>query len=452
MPSSSQKKRRDKKKAAATDEAEEADNAHLAQSEAATIASLTPAPIPPVVAVPAGSTVPPALALPVLQLPAREDEQRCLTRPPPQLPPKLVASGFEDASGKDALQPAVIGEGAYASVRRLRHNPSGDVVALKIVEKQPLIIRDMLPQLTRELRIQGALQHRHILRLLSTFEDELYVYLLLEYCGGGTLRSLCEAEDSRRLSESVAAGHFFQILQGVAFMHQCGCVHRDLKPENILLTAPNCEVRICDFGWSAEVTVERALLTACGTPNYWAPEQFERSPQGFHTDIWALGNLLYEILVGHAPFWGSQAEIQQKVLAVDVRFPPGLLCQDAMHLIHCHLQLAPAARAPAAWTLSHHAWLEHPRHRAQQQLQLWESQELPNENGQCEQGPVQEEQRPTPETEHASLAGADQQPLEQPAEDEAERVASTADGKKEAPASQKGDAENESILMWVTSV
>ncbi|CAK0788101.1 unnamed protein product [Prorocentrum cordatum] len=72
------------------------------------------------------------------------------------------------------------------------------------------------------------------------------------------------------------------------------------------------EVRICDFGWSAEVLVEQALKTTCGTPNYWPPEIFEGLPQSYGSDIWSLGNLVYELLVGHAPFWGSQEEIRQK--------------------------------------------------------------------------------------------------------------------------------------------
>eukprot|EP00930_Biecheleria_cincta_P001364 TRINITY_DN102503_c0_g1_i1.p1 TRINITY_DN102503_c0_g1~~TRINITY_DN102503_c0_g1_i1.p1 ORF type:complete len:422 (-),score=48.03 TRINITY_DN102503_c0_g1_i1:59-1324(-) len=332
----------------------------------AVVPSLIPSPTPPAVATvvyPAG----PRIAVPVLQLPPSQTltlDSACLTTPPDELPVQITTAGFSlDVGDGVAGERATIGEGAYASVKRLRHKQTGELVALKIVEKQALIVRSMLPQMGREVRIQGALQHPHILRLLLSFEDEHYVFMLLEYCGGGTLRSVCAQMDSQRLSELHAARYIFQILHGVDYMHQCSCVHRDLKPDNVLLTLPHRDVRICDFGWSAEVLVERALLTTCGTPNYWAPEQFYGHPQSFPTDIWALGNLIYEVLVGHPPFWGSQEAIRQKVLAVDVRFPPDLLSDNATHIIHCHLQLDPAARAPAAWTHAEHQWLEEQRRR-----------------------------------------------------------------------------------------
>ncbi|CAE8645703.1 unnamed protein product, partial [Polarella glacialis] len=87
-----------------------------------------------------------------------------LTKPPPELPPELAAD-FEGA-------PELLGEGAFAVVCRLHHRRTGEVVALKVVEKYPLHIRNMLPQLQREVRIQRNLHHRHILRLLSCMEDD----------------------------------------------------------------------------------------------------------------------------------------------------------------------------------------------------------------------------------------------------------------------------------------
>merc|ERR1719210_2227410 len=98
-------------------------------------------------------------------------------------------------------------------------------------------------------------------------------------------------------------------------------------------------------------------MTTCGTPNYWAPELFLGLPQGTPTDVWALGNLIYEMLVGHAPFCGTQEEIRHKVLTVDLRYPPGLLTHEAIHLFHCLLQREPIARAPANWLLAEHPWV-----------------------------------------------------------------------------------------------
>eukprot|EP00913_Durusdinium_trenchii_P017765 g16692.t1 len=235
--------------------------------------SLTPKPVPVSQAIPQGfrSLAVPDVgetasardripAVPRLILP---DPPMCLTRMPlaqsAQLPPQLDACGFE----LDVLAPQ-LGSGAYAAVRKLRHRKTGREMALKIVEKQPLEIRQMLPQMQRELGIQGALRHKHLLRLMSKLgivEDDRYIYMLLEFCGGGTLRSLCQAQPAKRLAEPDAARLIFQILQGVDHMHSHGFVHRDLKADNILLSLPEFDVRICDFGWSAEATLDKLLLT-----------------------------------------------------------------------------------------------------------------------------------------------------------------------------------------------
>lgn len=271
-----------------------------------------------------------------------------LTKPPPELPPQL-RTDFEG-------DPELLGEGAFAVVRRLRHRRTKEIVALKVVEKYPLHIRNMLPQLQREVRIQGNLRHRHILHLHSCLEDDSYVYMLLEHCAGGSLRKLCMSQPNHRLHEAVACRYFAQICQGVDYMHQHLCVHRDLKPENMLLAGDD-EVRICDFGWSAEVQMEQALRTTCGTPHCWPPELFEGESQDVGVDLWALGTMCYELVVGHAPFWGDMEELRRKVLAVDLRYPPNVLSKPAINLCHCLMQRDPRSRVSANRLLAEHPWV-----------------------------------------------------------------------------------------------
>ena len=183
-----------------------------------------------------------AQMVPPLSLPAPD----CLTRPPQRLPPELLASGFvPDISSH-------LCSGAYATVRRIQHATTGqEYYALKIVEKIPLAVRDMMPQLEQEIRIQSKMTHENILNLIRTFEDTFYVYMILDFCGGGTLRSFCLGQPQNRLAEPKAATFFHQILKGVEHIHSQSCAHRDLKGDNILLTRDG-EVRICDFGSSAE--------------------------------------------------------------------------------------------------------------------------------------------------------------------------------------------------------
>jgi len=273
-----------------------------------------------------------------------------LTKPPAVLPPALQKD-FE-IDGDELL-----GSGSFAVIQRLRHRATRQPAALKVVEKYPLKIREMLPQLKREVKIQGKLKHRHILQLLSCLEDDNYVYMLLEHCPGGSLWELCSTLPSRRLPEGQACVYFTQILSGVDHMHRHGCIHRDLKTENMLLTNNNEEIRICDFGWSAEAQIERALRTTCGTPKFWAPEIFENLPQTAAVDLWALGTLIYELLIGHAPFWGSNEELRRKVLAVDFRYPPGLLSSGAVDLLHCLMVREPHRRIPAGKLLAEHIWV-----------------------------------------------------------------------------------------------
>mmetsp|Transcript_38961 Transcript_38961/g.69160 ORF Transcript_38961/g.69160 Transcript_38961/m.69160 type:complete len:717 (-) Transcript_38961:129-2279(-) len=273
-----------------------------------------------------------------------------LTRNPDRdsLPAELLRE--YELVGEDLL-----GEGAFAVVRLMRHIQTGELFALKCIEKHPLRIRNMISQMQREVRIQHSLVHPNIVRLVRTFDEQAYVYMLLEYCGKGTLRSLLQQQPHHRLAEPRAAKYFEQIVRGIECMHRNSYVHRDLKLENMLLT-DNDVVKICDFGWSAEVRIEEMLQTTCGTTSYWAPEIWEGALQDEAVDLWALGCLLYEVLAGHAPFYEQdQIKLKRKVLAVEFGYPPWL-SNEVCHAIHVLLQRKPASRAKAADLLKH-PWL-----------------------------------------------------------------------------------------------
>ncbi|CAE8609234.1 unnamed protein product [Polarella glacialis] len=240
-------------------------------------------------------------------------------------------------------------------VRLLRHISSGELFALKCVEKYPLRIRNMITQMHREVRIQQALSHPNILRLVEVVDTGTYLFMVLEYCEKGAVLHHVLNAPNGRLPEAEAAHYFAQMVRGVDWMHQNNCVHRDLKLDNMLLTASE-EIKICDFGWSAEVEIERMLTTVCGTTAYWSPEIWESSPQDASVDLWSLGCLLYEMLAGRPAFRGrDQQELKCQVLALDFSFPPWL-SPEACDLVQRLLRRKPGdrLRCPAVLT---HPWL-----------------------------------------------------------------------------------------------
>lgn len=147
------------------------------------------------------------------------------------------------------------------------------------------------------MKIQGFFQHENILKLYSLLKDKDNIYMVLEYMTDSTLYSLLKKR--KVLNEEVTIEIVKQICEGLKLLHDNGVVHRDLKPENILLMGDVC--KISDFGWAT--ICEERRKTCCGTVDYVAPEIVEGTEYGIGVDLWGLGVLVYEILVGKAPFY-----------------------------------------------------------------------------------------------------------------------------------------------------
>lgn len=215
-----------------------------------------------------------------------------LTSMPSELPSGL--QGFEKHE--------MLGQGAYALVLRVTDpsqatNGAGKSYALKVIEKRPLAIRNMLPQLYRESRVHRyiASESEHCVRAQEVFEDTTHLYLLLEFCPRG---SLLQVVCGQRVAEPIAAGYIKQVAKGLQFLHDKGVIHRDVKLDN-LLVAEDGSVKICDFGWCALVSEEPNNL--CGTPDFAAPEVLRGEKQTTKVDSWALGVCLVQLLIGRSP-------------------------------------------------------------------------------------------------------------------------------------------------------
>jgi 5'-AMP-activated protein kinase catalytic alpha subunit len=143
------------------------------------------------------------------------------------------------------------------------------------------------------------IHHDFLIQLYEIIEMPQELYLIMEYADGGDLFQ--EIVDRERIPEADAATYFFEILQGVRYLHSLGITHRDLKPENILLDGK--KIKIADFGLGNFYKEGELLKTACGSPCYAAPEMVSKlkySPS--RIDVWSSGIILFAMNCGFLPF------------------------------------------------------------------------------------------------------------------------------------------------------
>ncbi|CAE7943373.1 ark1 [Symbiodinium necroappetens] len=266
------------------------------------------------------------------------------SRSPPE---DVKLSDFEMLDGQGGRS---LGKGSFGVVRRIRRKGTDDVYALKTMQKAEVVNGQLVEQVEREIQVQRTLKHENVLRLYKHFEDEDTVYLLLEYCAKGELYQLLRTQKGRKFSEQMSKHFFVQLVRGLKYLHSHQIVHRDLKPENLLVTHDDV-LKIGDFGWCAATNVLRT--TFCGTMDYLAPEMIQGSGHNHTLDIWSVGILLYEMMVGRPPFQSTNhTMLIDRILKIAIFFPPGLppLVVD---LVRRLLKRDPAQRLPLEQVLRH---------------------------------------------------------------------------------------------------
>ena len=150
-----------------------------------------------------------------------------------------------------------------------------------------------------EIKIHSKLEHPNIIRLYSMNETEKEINIIMEYAKNGNLYQLI-SRNKTGFSEKIAFTYFIQVLNAVYFLHENQIIHRDIKPENLLI-GDNNTIKLCDFGWAKQLTLKNRS-SFCGTVEYMAPEIIESENYDYSVDIWSLGILLYELLMGYSPF------------------------------------------------------------------------------------------------------------------------------------------------------
>ncbi|RNA20795.1 calcium calmodulin-dependent kinase type 1 isoform X2 [Brachionus plicatilis] len=194
----------------------------------------------------------------------------------------------------------VLGTGAFSEVILARELKTDQLVAIKCIKRKALKGKE--EALQNEIAVLKKLKHPNIVELVDTFEDDYFVYLIMELVTGGELFDRIVAKGS--YTEKDASKLIKQILEAVDYMHDQGIVHRDLKPENLLYESPDEDsiIKISDFGLSKGID-SRMMMTACGTPGYVAPEVLAQKPYGKEVDVWSIGVISYILLCGYQPFF-----------------------------------------------------------------------------------------------------------------------------------------------------
>ena len=250
----------------------------------------------------------------------------------------------------------VLGEGAFAVVKKATHKVSGAPYAIKIINRSSLD-KDMEVALRHEVNILSELDHTHIMKLETVVRSISHYYLVTEYLEGGELfdrivekdgYTECEARDSCKI-----------VFEALRYAHSKGVVHRDLKPENLLLQYKDSdsEIKIADFGLAKKATADNSLKTVCGTPGYVAPEMLRLQRYGTKVDMWSMGVITYILVGGYPPFYGdTDKELFRATKKGEFKFHQefwGEISQGVKDMISSMLVLDPAKRASASDILAH---------------------------------------------------------------------------------------------------
>jgi eukaryotic-like serine/threonine-protein kinase len=211
--------------------------------------------------------------------------------------PKVIISQYQVIK--------LIGQGQFGKVFSAIDLNTGDVVALKEIENQ----RFSTHKFIREINFLVSLQHPNIVSCQGIKHSRSARYLVMEYCQGGSLRELLDAEHHLRLDRALKI--IIDILSGLEYAHKKGIIHCDLKPENILLSTNNGveKATISDFGIARMLHEEKLeAMGATGSPAYMAPERFygKYSPS---SDLYAVGVMLLEMVTGDRPFSGLPGKL-----------------------------------------------------------------------------------------------------------------------------------------------
>jgi serine/threonine protein kinase len=186
-----------------------------------------------------------------------------------------------------------LGSGGFGAVFLAKNTWLNTEVAIKVPHKQSIEMFKLL----KEPRLQAALNHPNIVRMIAAEKEKKVFFMVMEYIKGETLEKILEREKVLDLVTTIY--YIVQIAGAVDHAHKNKIVHRDLRPSNIIISEKD-ELKITDFGTSAWLNTVPYASTRIGSPPYMAPEQF-LGKATFRSDIYSIGCIFYELLLGRPP-------------------------------------------------------------------------------------------------------------------------------------------------------
>jgi len=228
---------------------------------------------------------------------------------------KPIDAGPELRIGKYEVQ-RQLGKGATGTVYLATDSFSGGEVALKTIDPalflDPEFGAEYRTQFLNEASLAGKLRHPHIVGILDAVVEEDSGYIAMELVMGGDLAAHASAGALLSVGDVMQIG--FKCCGALDYAFQEGIFHRDIKPANIMI-AKGTEVKIADFGAAFLRRSQTVQTVAMGSPYYMSPEQIEGAELTYHSDMYSMGVVLYELLTGHKPFSaGSLEMLVQKIL------------------------------------------------------------------------------------------------------------------------------------------
>ncbi|XP_044475325.1 calcium-dependent protein kinase 11-like [Mangifera indica] len=250
-----------------------------------------------------------------------------------------------------------LGQGQFGTTYLCIHKETNEHHACKSIPKRKLLCREDYEDVWREIQIMHHLsEHPNVVRIKGTYEDTVFVHLVMELCAGGELFDRIVAKG--QYSEREAAKLIKTIVDVVEACHSLGVMHRDLKPENFLFDTPadDAKLKTTDFGLSVFYKPGQAFNDVVGSPYYVAPEVLLKH-YGPEIDVWSAGVILYILLSGVPPFWAeTESGIFKQILQgrLDFRSDPWPNISDsAKNLIQKMLERNPRKRITAHEVLCH---------------------------------------------------------------------------------------------------